>query len=236
MLLLASGIFTFDLFHARPFPQILVRKCQMAEDGLDGTCWRILWMRGKQTKHTHTHKKKPLSIYIITESHFYLRNLPPPIMEISRYSYMSSLDVCLRIIRNFNLAPIRTGLRSPTDPRFRNDHASLVFHVAHFTSRPSEKNSWYSMQQLSMTHIFMFSLLWWPLVVVAVITGAKEEVTWCSITSNQVLRQRRLGLSPRTPHLTEARKIALDDSLKPLKSPSNPLKMTLLQHLGQTLF
>ena len=134
------------------------------------------WEENKQNTHTHT-KKNPLSIYIITESHFYLRNLPPPIMEISRYSYMSSLDVCLRIIRNFNLAPIRTGLRSPTDPRFRNDHASLVFHVAHFTSRPSEKNSWYSMQQLSMTHIFMFSLLWWPLVVVAVITGAKEEVT-----------------------------------------------------------
>lgn len=42
VLLLASGIFTFDLFLARPFPQILVRKCQMAEDGLDGTCGKIL--------------------------------------------------------------------------------------------------------------------------------------------------------------------------------------------------
>lgn len=42
VLLLASGIFTFDLFLARPFPQILVRKRQMAEDGLDGTCGKIL--------------------------------------------------------------------------------------------------------------------------------------------------------------------------------------------------
>lgn len=35
-------------------------------------------MRGKQTKHT---KKNPSCIYIVTEFHFYLRKLPPPVVE-----------------------------------------------------------------------------------------------------------------------------------------------------------
>lgn len=74
-------------------------------------------------------------------------------------------------------------------------------------------------------------------MVVAVITGAKEEVTWCSIASNQVLRRRRSGVSARTPHLTEALQIALDDSLKPLTSPVNLVKKTFSQNsVGSNFF
>ena len=54
-----------------------------------------------ERKTNKTHKKEPSCIYIVTEFHFYLRKLPPPVVE--------------------------TGLGSTTDPQFGNYHASFFF-------------------------------------------------------------------------------------------------------------
>lgn len=51
-------------------------------------------------------KKNPSCIYIVTEFHFYLRKLPPPVVE--------------------------TGLGSPTDPRLKNYHALFVLRAAFY--------------------------------------------------------------------------------------------------------